>query len=287
MIDETIDGSASSSVIVAFSAFAAWSVSSHAEKSRTGNAGPLVVEETAPSGADAKFMLSAFPRPRVFKIESSISISSKDNGVGSTVIGSSRELSKEKSVPGCFKGCCVWFDTSEGSRYTPLDLTVGETWDTGSWGDEDTKVESKFPCFKFSSGSNTGSKATTPSVNVEKGAFVPENPEDCCGTSDRRVEMRPESLGPESKTPELVPSRTFVEDEDAGVSSELGTLCSWKELGDLAAVMPPSKPFILQTQHGAKSVGISVILRRMSVCLKTIVCQGIILRADVHQRTDS
>ena len=153
-------------------------------------------------------------------------------------------------------------------------------------------VESEFPWFNFSSGSNAGSMAVNLSIDVAKGACGPENPEDCCGTSDRRVEVRPESLGPEkgdnrdvgslsgSKTPELVPSRTFVEDEDAGVSSELGALCSWKELGDLAAVMPPSKPFIVQTQHGAKSVGISAILRRMSVCLKTLVCQGIILQAD-------
>ena len=188
-----------------------------------------------------------------------------------------------------------------------MDPTIGERWIAGSvrrsdfldlillsrfWGDEDAKVESEFTCSKFSNGSNTGSLAVKSSVNVEKEECVLENPEDCCGTSDRRVGVGHDSSGPQrgdsrdveslsgSKTPELVPPQTFVEDEDAGVSSELGGLCFWKEPGDLAAVMPPSRPFILQTQHGTKLVGISVILRRASVCLEMIVCQCTILPVD-------
>ena len=116
MIDETMDGSASSSVIVAFNAFAAWSLSSHVEKSRTENVGPSVAEGTAPSGANAIFIPSVFPRLRASKTEFSISISSKTADVESTVINSSREVSKEKSVPGGSKGCCICFDASEGSR---------------------------------------------------------------------------------------------------------------------------------------------------------------------------
>ena len=188
-----------------------------------------------------------------------------------------------------------------------MDPTIGETWNAGlvrrsdfldlnllsrSWGDEDTKVESEFTCSKFSRGSNTGSMAVEPSGNVEKEECVLENPEDCCGTSDRGIGVEHDSSGSQrgdsrdleslsgSKTPELVPPQTFVEDEDAGVSSELGGLCFWKEPGDLAAVMPPSRPFIVQTQHGTKLVGISVILRRTSVCLEMVVCQCTILPAD-------
>ena len=180
--------------------------------------------------------------------------------------------------------CCS--NSSEGSRHTPLDPTVGDTCDAGlvlnsevldlilllgSLGDENNKVEYKFLYSKLLRGSNTGLMATNLSGGVEKDECVLGNL-DSCGTSNTRGGVRHNSLGPQigdsrdvgslyrSKTLELVLPQILGEDEDAEVSSELGGLCSWKESGDLAAVIPPSKPFIVQTQYGAKSVGISIIL---------------------------